>query len=274
MAEVDLVTDRIAEKVFGLLFENSADAAFVVDRTHWRVVSANMRTVDLFARDLDELVGMPLSALSYDLERDLTLPGRYEDVTLKGSDDYPIYVTLQVTHLDTIEQGPVAAYMARDISERRLLEDELQAKHTALFTAHAELERAHAQLEINKLELETRNHEIALLAWRAAMGELVAGIAHHLNNPVGALSSTVRRLGQLSAKLPDDLRIEQERLIGRVNQIARRIESNVAAIVQASRSNTFEDVANRPELPPELQVVLATFAERMEDIPTTTKGQS
>jgi len=266
------VSDRIAEKVFGLLFENSPDAAFVVERAHWRVVSANMRAVDLFARDHEDLLGMSLAELSYDPERDLSLPGHYEDVTFKRSDDYPIYVALQVAHLDTVEHGPVAAYQARDISERRLLEDELQAKHSALFTAHAELEKAHASLEIAKLELETRNHEIALLAWRAAMGELVAGIAHHLNNPVGALTSTIRRLGQLSVKLPPELKVEQERLLNRVNQIARRIESNVAAIVQASRSNTFEDVHNRPELPEELQVVLATFAERMDDIPT--KGQS
>jgi len=266
------VSDRIAKRVFGLLFETSPDAAFVVERKHWKVVSANLRTVDMFARDADELFGMTIQELSYDAERDLTLPGRYEDVTFRGSDDYPIYVALQVAHLEIAEHGPVAAYMARDISERRRLEDELQSKHSALFTAHGELEKAHAALEIAKLELETRNHEIALLAWRAAMGELVAGIAHHLNNPVGALASTVRRLGQLSAKLPDELRVEQERLLSRVNQIARRIETNVAAIVQASRSNTFEDVHNRPELPRELEVVLATFAERMDDIPT--KGQS
>src|SRR5207249_3487494 len=139
------------------------------------------------------LVGMPLDQLSFEA-RDLRAPGHYEDVALRRGDDYPIYVALQVAHLETDEHGAVAAYMARDISERRLLEDELQAKHTALFTAHADLERAHGHLEIAKLELETRNHEVALLAWRAAMGELVAGIAHHLNNPVGALASTVRRL--------------------------------------------------------------------------------
>jgi signal transduction histidine kinase len=266
------VADRIAQTVFGLLFDTSTDAAFVVERTHWRVVSANLRTVDLFACELDQLIGKTLEELSFDSHRELTAPGHYEDVSFRGGDGYPVYVALQVAHLDTADHGPVAAFMARDVSERRLLEDELQAKHSALFTAHAELEKAHGALEIAKLELETRNHEIALLAWRAAMGELVAGIAHHLNNPVGALTSTARRLEQISAKLPDDIRVEQTRLLGRIAQIARRIESNVAAIVKASRSNTFEDMQHRPELPPELETVLATFAERMDDIPT--KGQS
>jgi hypothetical protein len=36
--------------------------------------------------------------------------------------------------------------MARDTSERRNLERELVAKHSALFTAYADLEKAHAQL--------------------------------------------------------------------------------------------------------------------------------
>lgn len=265
------VADRIAQTVFGLLFDTSTDAAFVVERIDWRVMSANVRSADLFGCELDELIGRHLGDLSFDAHRDLTAPGHYEDVSFRRGDGYPVFVALQVAHLQTVA-GPVAAYMARDISERRLLEDELQAKHTALFTAHSELERAHGQLEITKLELETRNHEIALLAWRAAMGELVAGIAHHLNNPVGALTSTVRRLEQMSAKLPEDVRAEQARMLGRIAQIARRIESNVAAIVQASRANTFEDMQRRPELPPELETVLATFAERLDDIPT--KGPS
>ncbi|MBA2539023.1 MAG: hypothetical protein H0V17_05260 [Deltaproteobacteria bacterium] len=66
----------------------------------------------------------------------------------------------------------------------------------------------------------------------------VASIADELNNPLGALTSTVRRLEQLSAKLPEDIRDEQGRLLGRLALIARRIELRVAAIVSASRSTS------------------------------------
>lgn len=265
-AEDGFVARRIAYAVFGLLFDTSSDAAFIVDRSG-RVLSANLRAADMLARDVNELVGMMLEDLIAE-PRDLWPQGHYEDVAFRRSDGYPVYAELHVAHVETPEHGPVAAYMARDTSERRLLEGELLAKHTALFTAHADLERAHGQLEIAKLELETRNHEIALLAWRAAMGELVAGIAHHLNNPVGALASTVRRLETLVAKLPSDDRVEHTRLLSRVAQITRRIESNVAAIVKASQSNSLGDVQNRPELPPELATVLTSFAERLDDIPT------
>lgn len=263
------MSDKIARAVFGLLFETSAEAVFVVDRRTQRIVSSNVRAADMLAREPGSLMGMPLAELSCEPERDLLAHGHYEEVALRRGDDYPIYVELEVAHVDTEEHGPLAAYMARDTSERRLLEQELHAKHTALYTAYADLERAHAQLSDTKSELETRNHEIAMLAWRAAMGELVAGIAHHLNNPVGALASTVRRLEKLATQIPGDVRTECERLLTRVAQITHRIEHNVAAIVQASRSNAMEDGgAKGRELPPELASVLSTFAERMDDIPT------
>jgi phosphoglycerate-specific signal transduction histidine kinase len=248
------------------LFETSTDAVFIVDCATERIVSSNVRVAELLSRDVDTVVGLALSEIAFDAERDLSSPGHYEEVALRGSDDYPVYVQLNVARIQ-VDGRELAAYTARDTSERRLLERELVAKHTALWAAHADLERAHAQLSATKRELETRNHEIALLAWRAAMGELVASIAHHLNNPVGALTSTLRRISGLVAATPDGQRGELERLLTRMAQISRRIEASVAAIVHATRSNA-APASHRPELPPELASVLSTFADQLEDIPT------
>lgn len=260
-----MTIDPVANRVFGMLFEHSPDAAFIVRRETGRIVSANLGAATLLLRDLDTIVGMSLSELSFEPERDLYAPGHYEDVGLRRGDDYPVYVELQVALIETEEHGQLAAYMARDISERRLLESELLAKHTALFTAHAELERAHAKLADAQRELEGRNREVALLAWRAAMGELVAGIAHHLNNPVGALSSTVRRLGQVAEQVEGESRIELGRLLARVTQLTARIEANVVAIIEATQSS---DLKSRAALPPELANVQSTFVERLELSPT------
>jgi len=262
------VADRIAHAVFGLLFETSPDAALIVNRTSGLIMSANVRACEMLSVENNALLGSRFASLLEEGDRDVGQPGRYEDVVLRGGDGYPVYVTMQVAHVQTTEHGELAAYMVRDTSERRLLECEVMAKHSALFTAHAELERAHRQLTETKAELENRNHEIAMLAWRAAMGELVAGIAHHLNNPVGALASTVRRMNGVTAKLPPESRAELERLLGRVDQITRRIEKNVAAILSASRANGTDHQGTSPALPPELASVLSTFTEKLDDIPT------
>lgn len=256
----------IAREVFGLLFETSSEAVFIVDRATQRIVSANVRAAEMLSCPVDALVGVALDELVLE-DRDLGAPGYYEDVALRGGDDYPVYVGLNVAHVAVAEHGELAAYTAHDTSERRVLQRELVAKHSALVMAHVDLERAHAQLSEAKRELEARNQEIAILAWRAAMGELVAGIAHHLNNPVGALASTLRRLSGVAGQLPAEHRGELEKLLVRAGQITRRIESNVGAVVEASRSTVRTGEHGR-ELPPELAAVLLTFTEQLEDIPT------
>lgn len=260
------MSDPLAREVFGLLFETSSEALWLVDRLSQRVIAANVRAAEMLSREIGSLIGTQLAALAYE-DRDLSFPGHYEDVALRGSDDYPVYAELHVVHV-AVDGRALAACSARDTSERRTLQRELVAKHSALYTAHADLERAHLQLHATKQELEARNQEIALIAWRGAMGELVAGIAHHLNNPVGALASTLRRLGTALAGVPDAQRGEVDRLLGRVHALTRRIEATVNAIVRASQATA----GARPELPPELASVLSTFAGQLDEIPT--KDQS
>lgn len=247
--------DPVAKAVFGLLFEHSPDAAFVVSLATGRILSANGGTATLLFRDVDSLVGMELAALAFDPERDLLAPGHYEDVGLRRGDDYPVYVQLQVAHVTVPTHGKVVAYMARDTSERRLLETELLAKHTALFTAYAELAEA-------QRALEGRNREVALLAWRAAMGELVAGIAHHLNNPVGALASTVRRVVTVANASTGPERDEMLRLLTRTSQLVERIEASVVSIIEATTQGPGRRRSNST-VPPELANVAATFVDRL-----------
>lgn len=261
------MADSIAREVFGLLFDTSSEAVFIVDRASLRIVSANLPAAEMLHHDIDSLIGVSLGDLLIDGTRDVLAPGHYEDVALRGSDDYPVYTELHVAHVHSEVSGDVAAFTARDTSERRMLERELVAKHTALFTAYADLERAHRELGAAKRELEAQNQQIALLAWRAGMGELVAGIAHHLNNPVGAMASTLRRLGEAIAELPELQRGKPERQLGRIVELTRRIEFNVAAIVQASRSTFQSAPAPGAAMPPELTSALNAFAEKLEDIP-------
>ncbi|MEO6777330.1 MAG: PAS domain-containing protein [Kofleriaceae bacterium] len=259
------MTDSIARAVFGLMFESSTEALFIADRATGRVVSANVRVAELLARDIGEVLGRRVDQLTFE-PRDLTYDGCYEEVAFRRGDDYPVFVTLTVSHIQDGEHGDLTAFAARDTTERRMLENELVAKHSALFAAHADLEAAYKQLRETQRELEHRNREIAMLGWRAAVGELVAGIAHHLNNPVGALQSTTRTMTDRIAKLPVEHRPELDRLNSRITKIALRVESNVNAIIKASRSATTDSPPT--ELPRELDSVIETLAKRLDDIPT------
>lgn len=247
------------------MYESSAEALFIVDRSTQRIVSANVRVAELLARDVGEVIGKTVEQLVFEA-RDISYDGTYEEVGLRRGDDYPVFVTLTVSHIKHPTHGDLTAFTARDTTERRSLERELVAKHSALFAAHHDLEAAYKELRETQKELETRNREIAMLAWRAAVGELVAGIAHHLNNPLGALQSTTRHMSDKVSKLPPEHRADLDRLLDRVTKIALRIESNVNAIVKASRSATA--AGPQPELPRELDSVFETLSKRLDDIPT------
>jgi PAS domain S-box-containing protein len=260
------VSQAIASAVFGALFDTSTEALFVLELASGRILAANPSVADLLALGVEDILGRTLDDLYYEPGRDVSAPGHYEEVALRRGDDYPVFVTLHVAHIADPTHGTLAACTARDTTERRGLERELFAKHSALIVAHHDLERAYTQLNEAKEQLDDRNREIALLAWRAAVGELVAGIAHHLNNPVGALASTLRGLAtQLERGTAD--RDALARMIARAMQITTRIESNVNAIVTASKQAT----GNTPQTgatPDELVPILATFSDRMDAIPT------
>ena len=248
----------VSREVFGLSFESLPDAVLIASATSAKILAANQRASVLLGRPVGDLVGLEFSALALEVDEDLVAPGIYEDIVLRGSGDFPIYVAMQIDRMTAPEAGELVIYMLRDLSPRRSLEGEVVAKHRALFIAHRQLTEA-------KAELEHRNREVAMLAWRAAMGEVVAGIAHHLNNPVAALTSTLRRLSRVVAALPAAQRAELEQILARVDKLAARVETNVGAIVSASRTDALESFEKDIELPPELASALAKFSVNIDD---------
>ncbi len=270
----------VADAVFGLLFDCGFEAAFVVARADRVIVTANQRLEELVGRTTADLVGQPAStllALGADDGRDLDIldnPGHYEDIALTQDDGYPVFVTLTIAHVDHPELGALAACLARDTTERRELERELLAKHSALFAAHGELERLVAALRTTQRQLEDRNHEISVMAgqvsqfgWRAAVGELCAGIAHNLNNPVAALLSTLRTLGiKLAAQADRPDRAELEALLTRARTSATRIEEHVAAVVSVNRVGQLDAAPRTLDLAHELDTALSLFGGRLGTI--------
>jgi len=277
----------IDRKIFGLLFEHTSEAAFAVSRTDLRIVSANSRLEDLTGRSRAILVGQPAANLFLPNDecdanalanRVIGRQGLHDEIAIARIDGYPVTVALTVAHVEHENTGPIAACIARDITERQMLERELISKHLALFTAHSELEKAVSDLELRNRELAEKNQELRVMgvrlsqaSRRALIGELSAGIAHSLNNPLAALVSAHRQLDRLIAeKGSDELKDGASRFLKRGSDTASRMETIIQAVRRAHRSG---NTATEPEslaLNHEIEVALALFEPRLGSIEVVT----
>jgi len=104
---------------------------------------------------------------------------------------------------------------------------ELHAAHQKVETAKTALERSNAELQAAYTDLQTTHAQLVQSAKMASLGELVAGVAHEINNPLAFVLShldTVRRkLSQLEPELPAPLsesaREKWQRANERLNEI-------------------------------------------------------
>ena len=271
----------LAGEVFGTLFDHGVEAAFVVDRASHRILSANERLADMVGYAPRTLVGTAAAELFADPPRHddgeiahvIDRAGLHEEVALRRLDGYRLYVVLTVAHIEH-GSGPLAACLARDATERRRLEREVISKHTALYAAHADLERAFASLAETQRHLDERNREIAMLGAqlahvgrRAAIGEFSAGIAHSMNNPMGALASTVRQIAARVARHPDaQLRDDLARFIERSQRALTQLEGIVSAVHRSHRSGTLDMRSQSLDLAREIDNALSLFEAHLGGI--------
>jgi len=85
----------------------------------------------------------------------------------------------------------------------RSLEDKVRVRTEQLRTANEELRTAYRDLQATQLQLIQREK-------MASVGQLVAGVAHELNNPIGFISSNVATLADFVQRLRAMLETYQE----------------------------------------------------------------
>jgi PAS domain S-box-containing protein len=102
-------------------------------------------------------------------------PSRREEKITRGPDQYGWSETIKVPVLDANGRVVGTAGVARDITERRQAQEILEAR---VQERTRELSRTVEQLKTTQTELVTREK-------MAALGSMVAGIAHELNTPIG-----------------------------------------------------------------------------------------
>jgi PAS domain S-box-containing protein len=201
-AELKLVPPQRNFDGYEAIFEQSSDAILAFEASG-KITAVNRAAEELTGYLREELeagvgirslmpdgqgVRVPHRArrLSFEL---LATPGTYEDVAVLRKDGFLRLVELGVRPLLEAAAGESRVVLAllRDVTEKKRMEREL-------ITKHAELRSAYQRLERQNAELRSMQELLVQAGKLAALGELTAGIAHELNQPLQAIRGYAQEL--------------------------------------------------------------------------------
>lgn len=124
----------------------------------------------------------------------------------------------------------VALTVARDITERKIIEQKLIEKNEQLTKALDELEQAQKQL-IQQEKL-------------ACIGQLAAGVAHEINNPMGFICSNIDISRMYCASFKETL-YAYKRFVENLPHItAENIESEIQKLYDLEKKNNIDFILN------------------------------
>lgn len=231
---------------YQVLFDQASDAIMTVT-PDFRIDAMNQAAEEMTGFMKSELESQPLQTLVpgsptvHVPERTrilspefFTSPGTWEDIAIVRKDGYIRHVDLSVRLV--FNRGTrLALAIFRDVTEKKRMERELITKHT-------ELRNACFQLEKKNAELRAMQDTLVQAGKMAALGELAAGIAHELNQPLQGIRGYAQELQ--SVALPF---FEKQAISGEVQVGFKEIISNVdkmAQIIQHLRIFTRKSLEN------------------------------
>jgi signal transduction histidine kinase len=129
----------------------------------------------------------------------------------------------------------------------------------------AELARANAELTAAIEALKQAQQRLLVSEKMASVGQLVAGIAHEIGNPLNAVVNTVEPLAELAASTASgETRVELEQMLRVIQSGARRTQRIVQALRNYARADAEE--LTRVDLRAELEETVALLAHKLRGI--------
>ncbi len=182
--EADL---REGEAFSQAIFNAAQTGLMVVDIGHEQIMDANLTAATILGYEIDELIGNLVTPFCpphcEEIRRTMMAEGMVRDMetTLLHKDGHEVPVILSLTRVRQ-KGGQQAVLSFLDISERKAAEEALRRSHRDLALANEELKR-HKDQVVQSEKL-------------ASIGQLAAGVAHEINNPVGFVTSNLGTLSE------------------------------------------------------------------------------
>lgn len=210
-----------SESKYQILFEQASDA--ILTLSNGVIDEGNLALEEMTGYLRHELKGASIEMLNPEKKRVparsrplsaelFDAPGMYEDIAILQKDGFVRLVDLNVRHVQNAGKT-LALALLRDVTEKKRMEREL-------ITKHSELRNAYFQLEKNNAELKAMQETLVQAGKMAALGELAAGIAHELNQPLQGIRGYAQELQSLMGSSRPELDDNLKEIVSNVDKMA------------------------------------------------------